>query len=64
MSTEERLDILRAAAPNSWLAFSSDEARLVASGVSYAEAIKGAENSGENDPVLVKVPEEWSPLVL
>jgi hypothetical protein len=64
MSTEERLNILRAAAPNSWVAFSSDEERLVASGASYSEAIKSAENSGEHDPVLVKVPEEWLSLVL
>jgi hypothetical protein len=64
MSAEERLNILRAAVPNSWIALSNDESKLVAAGGSYAEAVAGAEKCGEQDPVLIKVPKEWLPLVL
>jgi hypothetical protein len=64
MATEERLKILREAPPNSWLAFSEDESRLVGRGASYAEAVADAEREGESEPLLVKTPEQWLPMVL
>ena len=63
MNADERVKILREAKPNSWVAFSSDEERLVASGATYDEAVEAAEKSGEDDPVLVKVPDNWQPRV-
>lgn len=63
MSTQERLQVLRETKPNTWIAFSQDESRVVASAPSYAEVVEMAERSGELDPVLVKTPEEWVPLV-
>lgn len=64
MSPEARIKALRAAPPNGWAAFSSDEERLVAYGKTYDEAVKKAEKNGEADPVLVKVPRDWSMQVL
>jgi hypothetical protein len=64
MSPEARLKALRAAPPDGWVAFSSDEERLVAYGKTYEEAVKMAEKNGEPDPVLTKVPRDWSMQVL
>ena len=60
MSPEARLKALRAAPPDGWVAFSSDEERLVAYGKTYEEALKKAGQDGEPDPVLTKVPTDWS----
>lgn len=64
MSSESRLKALRAAPPDGWVAFSSDEERLVAYGSTYDEAVAKAEEKGEPDPILVKVPKDWSTQVL
>ena len=63
MSVEERIKILSKAKPNSWIAFSSDESRLVACVSTYSEAVEAAEKNGENDPVMVKIPDNWEPRV-
>jgi Family of unknown function (DUF5678) len=63
MSAEERVRILNEAKPNSWVAFSSDESKVVACGATYSEAVEAAEKNGENDPVLVKIPDNWEPRV-
>jgi hypothetical protein len=63
MSAEERVRILQEAKPNSWIAFSSDESKLVGSGTTYGDAVEDAEKNGENDPVLVKIPPNWEPRV-
>jgi len=64
VSPQLRLEILRDAEPNSWVAFSHDETSVVASASSYIEVVQQAEQVGEQDPVLVHIPEEWLPLVL
>ena len=63
MSAEERVRILREAKPNSWLALSSDESKVVGRGDSYAEAVEQADKHGEADPVLIKIPDSWEPRV-
>ena len=64
MSTEERVSTLRSAKPLSWLAFSSDEDRLVASAETFEAAARMAAERGENDPVLTFVPQNWNPAAL
>lgn len=64
MSPEARIKALRAAPPDGWAAFSSDEQSVVAYGRTYEEVIAKAEENGESDPVLVKVPKDWSMQVL
>lgn len=63
MTAEQRVKILREATPNSWVALSSDESRLVSCGATYSEAVEIAEKNGEADPVLIKIPEKWIPRV-
>jgi Family of unknown function (DUF5678) len=64
MSPQDRLRALRGAPPNGWVAFSADEERLVAYGATYQEVVESAAKNGESDPVLLKVPEDWSLRVL
>jgi Family of unknown function (DUF5678) len=60
MTAEERVRILREAKPNSWVAFSEDESKVVAYGDTYSDAVKAAEKLGESEPLMVKVPDNWS----
>jgi hypothetical protein len=64
MTPESRVTALRAAPPGGWAAFSSDEEKIVAYGKSYDEVVARAEENGEPDPVVVKVPSDWSMQVL
>ena len=63
MSAEERVRILSEAKPKSWVALSSDETRIVGRGDSYSEAVEDARRHGENDPLLIKIPDNWEPRV-
>ena len=60
----ERAQILREAQPDSWLALSADESAVVGHGSKYREAVNEAKQNGEDDPVLIKTPQEWNDLVL
>ncbi len=64
MSPEERLSALLAAPANGWVAFSGDESRVVAYGATYEEVVSKAEKEGEPDPLLVKIPFDWTELAL
>jgi hypothetical protein len=64
MAKEERLQILRESPPNSWVAFSEDESRLVGRGSTYAEAVAAADEQGVSEPILLKTPDKWVPMVL
>ena len=64
MSPEARIRVLREAPPDGWVAFSAAESRLIAYGTTYEEAVAKSEESGEPDPVLVKLPKDWSMQVL
>jgi hypothetical protein len=59
MSPNERLEILKKAPPNSWLAFDENESRLVGVAPTYTEAVALAAKEGVEEPVLVKTPEDW-----
>ena len=63
MSPESRIKALREAGSGTWVAFSADESRVVASGASYDEVVQAAEDAGENEPVITRVPNDWSPRV-
>ena len=64
LSPEERAKVLLEARPNSWIALSADESKVVGRGSSYREAVDEASRNGEEDPLLIKTPEEWCDLVL
>ena len=63
-AAQERVEILRDAEPNSWLALSHDESSVVASGQDYVQAVEKAKEKGEDDPVLIKIPQQWNAMVL
>lgn len=43
-----------------WVALSRDEERVVAYAAELQEAIRKAKDAGENDPVVIRVPESGS----
>lgn len=57
-----RLEVLRSAPLDRWVALSGDESRIVAVGVTYAEVAKLSDEAGETDPVILKTPPQWHPL--
>jgi hypothetical protein len=60
--TDLRLEALRSAPLDKWIALSEDESKIVAVGSSYEEAVKNSEIAGVSDPVLLKTPKVWLPL--
>ncbi len=63
MSPEARVRALLNAPKDGWVAFSEDEERIVAYGATYEEAVEKAERQGSTNPILVKVPDKWTPVV-
>ncbi len=63
MAPEERIEILLNAPSTGWAAFSKDESQFVTYGESYEDAAAKALEKGEDDPVLVKIPEKWTGMV-
>ena len=64
MSPEQRVEMLRQAPMDSWIALSADEEKMVASGTTFSEAVENAKKVGEHEPVLIHTPEEWTPIVV
>ena len=59
--TDARLEALKSAPLDSWVALSEDETRIVAVGSSYAEAVANSEKAGVSNPLLMKTPKAWLP---
>lgn len=59
---EKRLNTLRNAPLDSWVALTDDETAIVAVGRTYKEAADKSEAVGCSDPVIVKTPPAWIPL--
>jgi hypothetical protein len=57
-----RLELLRSAPLNKWIALSEDESSIVAVGETYGEVSERSDLAGEVDPVILKTPQEWAPL--
>ncbi|HUG80021.1 MAG TPA: hypothetical protein VML01_00045 [Bryobacterales bacterium] len=64
MSTQERVKILADATPNTWIALSQDESRVIAEGADFMQAVENASAAGETDPVMIRIPDAWRPMVL
>ena len=62
MQTDRRLELLRKAPLDSWIALSEDESRIVAVGATYSEVVRSSEDAGIDDPVILKTPKHWLPL--
>lgn len=61
MNSQQRAEALLNAPPDHWVALSEDESRVVAVGETFKEAVDNAAKAGVLNPVLVKVPDEWTP---
>jgi len=59
---DQRLEALKAAPLDTWIALSEDESKIVATGASYEEVVKNSEIAGISDPILIKTPKVWMPL--
>jgi hypothetical protein len=56
-----RLELLRSAPLDSWIALSDDETEIVATGASYAEVVQNSDKAGVSDPILLRTPKVWMP---
>jgi hypothetical protein len=56
---DPRINALRSAPLDSWVALDQDESVVVAVGSTYQEAVERSEEKGVTDPVLVKTPKSW-----
>ncbi len=63
-ASASRLSALTAAPHNRWIALSADESRIVADGETFEEVSVAAERNGEPDPLIMRVPQDWTPRVL
>lgn len=61
-ATKTRLDALRSAPLDSWVALSEDETKIIAVGKTYEEAARKSEKAGVEDPLILRTPPSWSPL--
>jgi hypothetical protein len=59
---ERRLNALRSAPLDSWVALSEDETTIVAVGKTYKEAADNSDLAGCSDPLIVKTPAAWASL--
>ena len=50
--------------PGAWAAISHDESRVIAFSADINEAVTKAKDSGEPDPILIRVPEKSAALML
>jgi len=57
-----RLEALRSAPMDSWIALSEDETKIVAVGATYSEVAENSERAGVDDPIIVKTPSSWAPI--
>ncbi len=63
MPGDIRLELLSTAPLDSWIALSEDETTIVAVGATYEDAVRKSDLAGVSDPVLLKTPKVWLPLV-
>ena len=63
-ASQARLDALANAPLDKWIALSADESRIVAEGDSFGAVAEELERMGENDALVMRVPDDWIPRIL
>lgn len=63
-AADRRLELLRSAPLDSWIALSEDETAIVASGSTYEEVVRNSEKAGVSDPLLIKTPKAWQSIAV
>jgi hypothetical protein len=61
---DRRLELLRSAPLNSWIAISEDETKIIAVAETYGEVAAKCEDAGVGDPTIIKTPAQWHSLSL
>jgi UDP-N-acetylglucosamine 2-epimerase len=56
-----RVEVLRSAPLNAWIALSDDETTLIATGASYEEVSRKLDELGNEDALILKTPLHWGP---
>jgi hypothetical protein len=56
-----RVEALRSAPLDSWIALAEDESRVIATGATYEEVVAKSDEAGVQDPLIVKTPKSWLP---
>jgi TPP-dependent indolepyruvate ferredoxin oxidoreductase alpha subunit len=59
---DARVQVLRSAPLNSWVALSDDETTLITTGASYEEVAQKLDEMRNEDAVILKTPSQWLPL--
>lgn len=62
VNSQTRLEALRLAPLDAWVALSEDESEIIAVGKTYSEVVALSEGRGVHDPVIVKTPSQWVPV--
>jgi hypothetical protein len=57
---QTRLELLRSAPTNAWIALSEDESRIIAVGADFGEVSIKADEAGEPDAIILKTPPVWT----
>jgi len=57
-------DLLKDIPRGAWVAVSSDQARVIAFGADMRDVLQEARSKGEPDPIILRVPESGSTLIL
>ena len=57
MERKSNAELLKGIPPRTWVALAADESYVVATGKTYQEAVEGAHDKGEDDPVVAIAPE-------
>jgi len=58
MERKRDSDLMKGIPARTWVALSADESCVVATGKTYQEAVVGAHEMGEDDPVISIAPED------
>ena len=62
VNPQARLEALRLAPLDAWVALSDDESEIVAVAKTYSEVVALSHKNGLTDPVILETPSEWAPL--
>jgi hypothetical protein len=64
MSTERRVKLLEEAGTDVWVAVDEAKGQIVGKGETYSAAVAMAAEAGNSDPLVIKTPPTWAPMVL
>ena len=64
MTEDERADLIWSAPRDKWIALSQDETRLLAEADTLDDVLEKATATGEDDPLVMRTPKEWTSLAI